>query len=452
MLKTIKINAPYFKNAKKTVKRIKPPIDMSQLKEKLQMNIQNRKNKSKNISIQTNLPTTTTTPTQGGSELSNLSQDEFTNSIQFMDKKVNTMKSSKSKVTIKSQKPNKLNKIQPTFENIIENPDMKTTSNNFSSKMYDNMSIPGCLKNGKKKTYKAITNHSISKPHVSFTPNIISNPSDDKPLIIPSIQTKDLQNIPLSNNNNFNTEIKPEQNHIQPTVVEPTPIHSPVPCIQQQLQLEMPKTDDIIDLTDDLSSSSGGSSNTANSKDIKEIKIIDVPVPEVNLEIPKEPVSIETNKEIKEITIHTNADPSIEPTKLTVVEPQPPQQQQPQSPNNIIENQDNNTNEPEINKIIKKTIKKYKLGKNVTRKVVSVLCKNKDTIQHIKKYTNKIGDTTVNQMKQYLINKTLLSIGSYAPDDVIKQMYLNAKLAGEIINHNDNLLLNNFITDSDSTV
>ena len=53
-------------------------------------------------------------------------------------------------------------------------------------------------------------------------------------------------------------------------------------------------------------------------------------------------------------------------------------------------------------------------------------------------------------MKQYLIHNTLLSGGSYAPDDVIKQMYINAKLAGHIVNHNNDILVNNYMTLSEN--
>jgi len=120
MLKTIKIDPPLFKSKNKTIKRIKTPIDMSKLKEKLQINIQNRKHKTNNaLNINTSASSNDVV----------VPQNEFTSSIQFMDKKIDNHKSSKSKVTIKSHNINKKNKSSTTFENIIENPDMNISEN-----------------------------------------------------------------------------------------------------------------------------------------------------------------------------------------------------------------------------------------------------------------------------------------------------------------------------------
>lgn len=405
MLKTIKINLPFFKTKNKTIKRIKTTIDMSQLKEKLQNNIQNRKTNSIKISNPIDIN----------------HQTEFTNSVQFMDKKVDTHKS-KSKVTIKSQLPitNQI-KTHTTFENIIENPDMSTNTNintltNY--KIYDDISIPGCLKNGKKKTYKAFTNKPLSKhQRVSFTQNPLTS--------VQSNITTNTQNVMTLQNNNTYSDINAPLSNIQ-TYTEPIPTQGgSIPTLI---------TNDIID----LSNIDGNQTNMTIDmnademiKTSKDIKYIDLP--EIHLESnnPENTTPTTTNnKDLEEIS--TN-----EPSIVYIMEPQP---------------NSNISNEPQITKIIKKTIKKYKLGKNVTRKIVSVLCKNKDSIQNIKKYTQEICDTNLNQMKQYLINNTLLSVGSYAPNNVITQMYVNAKLTGDIVNHNDNLLLNNFITDSNNNL
>jgi len=490
MLKTIKIDPPFFKTKNKTVKRTKTPIDMSQLKEKLQMNIQNRKNKTTNSIIKIN--TTPKATAINSSSAEPTPEDELTNSIKFMDKKVNTYKSSKSKskVTIKSQVPNKPKILQNTFENIIENPDMKVpenTSTHTSYKIYDDMSIPGCLKNGKKKTFKAITNHSLSKPRVSFTQSMISGPSNIKDFNKPVITKNILNNTKAMANSNVNTQIisdfqqqsqqqtqqnnniKPEHitniSNISTSVEQPMILNSTSSpsssssnsfiiqdintTNQQPIQI-ISKTNDIIDLTNLVIQPTNSSSNIINTTDTnteisdkKDIKLIDLP--ETTLESINDPITQQqpnNTTEIEEINIYTmTTNPTTtDSNQATVVE-------QPSITNQNINNNNNNNTEPQISKIIKKTIKKYKLGKNGTRKIVSVLCKNKDTIKNIKKDTQEFSNTSINKMKQYLINKTLLSVGSYAPDDVIKQMYVNAKLTGDIINHNDHLLLDNFITD-----
>lgn len=430
MLKTIKINLPLFKTKNKTAKRKTTPVDLSQLKEKLQNNIQNRK--IKNTSAVSIDNSNQITP-----------QNEFTNSIQFMDKKISTGPSSKLNGTMKSYLPNNQKKSHTTFENIIENPDMKISvvnnSNQLSSKIYDDMTIPGCLKGGKKKTYKAFINKPISKnQRVSFTPNITSSsvssiPSDiiNKSL---SIQSHP-ENQPVFSLSDKNTNVSSWVSQIEPvTAITPVVINTNIPIF---------KKDEIIDLTDSVMHPINNVVVAPINKDTKEIKLIDLPdtyseKTPTPITTPSEPAVVIPNTNtiinLDDITIHTNV-----PSEPAVLEKP-----------TIIPNTDQHiSNEQQIHKIIKKTIKKYKLGKNGTRKIISVLCKNKDNIQNIKKYTQEIGSTNLNQMKQYLINNTLLSVGSYAPDDVIKQMYLNAKLAGDIMNHNDNMLVNNYITDSD---
>ena len=96
-----------------------------------------------------------------------------------------------------------------------------------------------------------------------------------------------------------------------------------------------------------------------------------------------------------------------------------------------------------------KTIRKtFRLGKNHSKRIVSVFCKNAEMITGLKKIHSTLKNVNLNEMKKYLVKKSLLSIGSLAPTDVIRQMYESAVGAGDIINHNDTLLLNNYIDES----
>ena len=104
---------------------------------------------------------------------------------------------------------------------------------------------------------------------------------------------------------------------------------------------------------------------------------------------------------------------------------------------------------PSVKETIKrKTMKyRYKLGKNKTVGAhnISVLCTSKDRIKQIKDAIKDLQKTPKIKMKQYLMDKNLLSSGSNAPDDVIKKMYEEAYLSADITNHNDKTLLENYL-------
>jgi len=62
------------------------------------------------------------------------------------------------------------------------------------------------------------------------------------------------------------------------------------------------------------------------------------------------------------------------------------------------------------------------------------------------KYTFFPGSgEAVKKIKEYLKQNSLLEVGSTAPDDVLRSIYTNAKLSGELENKNGDVLLNNFI-------
>ena len=102
-----------------------------------------------------------------------------------------------------------------------------------------------------------------------------------------------------------------------------------------------------------------------------------------------------------------------------------------------------------IKTIRKKTIKrKYKLGKQLSKNKVSVLIKNKKTrkkIQHEEKLLKRIH---IMDIKNQLVKMGLLKHGSTAPNDVIRKMYENAILSGEINNVNKDVLIHNYMESS----
>ena len=50
----------------------------------------------------------------------------------------------------------------------------------------------------------------------------------------------------------------------------------------------------------------------------------------------------------------------------------------------------------------------------------------------------------MSDIKKYLREHNMIKVGSTAPNDVLRKMYENAMLSGELINTNTEILLHNF--------
>ena len=89
----------------------------------------------------------------------------------------------------------------------------------------------------------------------------------------------------------------------------------------------------------------------------------------------------------------------------------------------------------------------YKLGRNNTKKTISVFIKNNFTRRNVKKEYAQLKQSPINEIKKFLVDKHLLKIGSIAPNDVLRTMYEQAILAGDITNINGDVLLHNYLED-----
>ena len=93
----------------------------------------------------------------------------------------------------------------------------------------------------------------------------------------------------------------------------------------------------------------------------------------------------------------------------------------------------------------KRTTKKstYTLGK--TGGKVSVLIKNNATRRKIKLEHGLLKQKPLNEIKKYLYDKNLIKIGSTAPNDVLRILYEQSILAGDITNVEPATQLHNFM-------
>ena len=98
----------------------------------------------------------------------------------------------------------------------------------------------------------------------------------------------------------------------------------------------------------------------------------------------------------------------------------------------------------------KKTLTRtYKVGKSKTKPEVSVLISNKTIRNTISSKSQLLKQIPIHDVKQFLIKKGFIKVGSSAPIDVLRKMYESAILiGGEINNFNsENLLFNFFNND-----
>lgn len=98
-------------------------------------------------------------------------------------------------------------------------------------------------------------------------------------------------------------------------------------------------------------------------------------------------------------------------------------------------------------KIRKTKKKRFRIGKHDD--VVGVLLKNKQTQRHIQTQHLSLKQKTIGEIRKYLYDHHLLKIGSNAPPDVLRRMYEDSILTGDVKNTNKDVLLHNFMSGGD---
>jgi len=93
-----------------------------------------------------------------------------------------------------------------------------------------------------------------------------------------------------------------------------------------------------------------------------------------------------------------------------------------------------------------KTIKQYTaFGKS--EDTVRVLIKDKDSYAKIEKDKKKLDRHSMTDIRNYLKTRKLYKIGSTAPDDVLRTIYKDANLTGNVENINSDTLVHNYLND-----
>lgn len=94
-------------------------------------------------------------------------------------------------------------------------------------------------------------------------------------------------------------------------------------------------------------------------------------------------------------------------------------------------------------KIYKRT---YKVGRSHTKPQISVLVSNKTIRNRITTEAQLLKQAPMHDVKQFLVKKGFIKVGTTTPNDVLRKMYESVSLiCGEIQNHNPENLLYNFM-------
>jgi hypothetical protein len=113
-----------------------------------------------------------------------------------------------------------------------------------------------------------------------------------------------------------------------------------------------------------------------------------------------------------------------------------------EEPKLILE--DNSHQQVSQKMIQEKEVKKnYKLGLNKKNKTISILIKNSNTRKNIETDKTTYKKTPLHTVKNYLKKKNFIGFGANAPTQLLRDMYENLKLCGDIHNENPKLLVEN---------
>lgn len=97
-------------------------------------------------------------------------------------------------------------------------------------------------------------------------------------------------------------------------------------------------------------------------------------------------------------------------------------------------------------RIVRRT---FKVGKSKVVRKVSVLISNKTLRNKANLHKQSLRETSIKDVKKFLLKNGFIKVGTTTPNDVLREMFENAKLiCGDVKNNNpDNLLYNYFNDD-----
>jgi hypothetical protein len=412
--KTIQINPELFKisggksrkNRDKKELTLNPNVTPNNLKNKLLKRIKDHKTSGpNNVNRPNNANKTSKT-----NDTSDNFTDEFYGALNYLSdlskkQKVNEAKQrSLNTSTLKNYRNPPSTNLDISLELPPELQETKTfvpqTNEVFNINYKVTDDVPyGCLKNGKKKTYREWKQ--ISRPDKIDIPDIIRPPTPPKRNIetFTSLRDTSLRDTSLRDTNtNTNTNTKTNNSLSR----------------EERLEYIKNKLKKIQDEETQI-----------NQKSLDNFK-------KLEKKIFKPP----TDVSIEELELDNFSEDTTEST-LDIQE--------------MIKNRDNNIENAKNKKYLKKTIKrKFTLGKSDKLRRVSVLIKDRQTRKNIINSQKELKKTAITDIKKYLRQHGMIKVGSTCPPDILRKTFESAVLTGEVTNTNKDILLHNFLSNDKS--
>jgi hypothetical protein len=93
-----------------------------------------------------------------------------------------------------------------------------------------------------------------------------------------------------------------------------------------------------------------------------------------------------------------------------------------------------------------KTMKHYTSFGKSRNATVRVLIKDQKTVAGVEREKRRLDKHPLSVVCEYLAKRNLYQSGSDAPEDVLRETYRNAHLAGNVFNRNDEVMINNYLS------
>lgn len=409
--KTIQINPELFKisggksrkNRDKKELTLHPNVTPNTIKNKLLKRIKEHKTSGVNTNKHSNQNKQSANPSIPSNNSANFT-DEFYGALNYLSdlskkQKVNEAKQrSLNTSTLKNYRNVPLDISLELPPELQESKTFVPQSNevyNINYKVTDDVPY-GCLKNGKKKTYREWKQ--LSPPDKIDIPDIIRPPTPPKKHIGTFTSLRDTSTSLRDTNTSFQKENVNSNNLSREERLEH--IKNKLKKIQdEETQIKQQSLDDF---------------KTLEKKILK--PSIDFEIEELELDKFNE-AAIENTSDIKE----------------------------------MITNRDNNIKNEKNKKYLKKTIKrKFTLGKSDKLRRVSVLIKDCQTRKNIINSQKELKKTAITDIKKYLRQHGMIKVGSTCPSDILRKTFESAVLTGEVTNTNKEILLHNFLSSDKS--
>jgi hypothetical protein len=391
--KTIQINPELFKmpgnktrkNKEKRAIALNPVVSPSNLKNKLLKRI--KEHKTKELKGSDSIQST------NNSKEDNTYTDEFYGAIDYLSGLKQKQKQQKNlnNKTLKNQStpiitsnPHISLDLPPELAEPIKTP--MVTNEIFNMNYKTNDEVPyGCLKNGKKKTYREWKE--LSSPSVyPELPDLVRPPTPPKrPDGIFFTSLKD--NKPTNQAEKINT-----------------------PSISREDRLEQIKNK-LRKLEDQETSSKRKAIEDFNRMEKEFIK----------------PAEEKLLDDLPDFEDNKNSMPDIE---------------------ELIKQREEKIEKRNPKQYLKKTVKrKFTLGKSDKLRRIAVLIKDKQTRKNIINTQKELKKTDITDVRKYLRQHGIIKVGSTCPSDILRKTFESAVLTGEITNTNKETLLHNFLNE-----